>query len=86
MNITIFDKYNITSDNLQYIVSTQKKSDKSGKEYSGNYKYCTTLRSALLEIREQEARNNRCKTLDGYIKHLNKIDKELKALLDKNFK
>lgn len=58
MNLTIFDKYHVTTDSFQYIVTEMKGSRKNVKTYF------TSLTGVLNSIQEREIMNSRARNLD----------------------
>lgn len=94
MNISIWnDKYMIRSDRRQYklVEIKQKVTDEDGDAesvaqnddgtYEVNVGYFPTLKYLFLALAEREGRINRCTTLDGYIKHIEKVNKQLEETL-----
>lgn len=97
MNIKVWDdKYVITSDKLCYtlkeIKTKQSKDDEEGSlevqaNKDGTYEtaiaYHDTVAGCFRTIVEREGRQNKCTTLDGYIKHLNSVSDKLETNLKK---
>lgn len=91
MNIKIWDgKYAIRSDKYQYrLVELRQKGE---DEVSDNTEtedvqeisvgYYPTLRYLLKSLAEMEGRQNRCTTMEGYIKHIEKINARLEEILE----
>lgn len=97
MNVKVWDdKYVIKDDTHCYILKELKtKQPKDGEEIDekvvanddGTYEitvgYPSTVAHAFSIIVEREGRNNRCTTMDGYIRHLKEIDAKLEENLRK---
>ena len=90
MRIPVFDgKYIISSDSLCYKVSlVTEKNDKDEdvvETEEGVFErvisYPTTISGCIRYIVEREGRVNKCRTLSGYIKHLDEINKKLEETL-----
>ena len=97
MNIKIFhDKYIIRDDPYCYkLIELRPKSskredrpeDEEVVETDGDYSeatvgYYSTLSYLIEDLMEREKRNNRCTTLDGFAKHLEKINKEAETIVE----
>ncbi|MGF6374993.1 hypothetical protein M2140_000027 [Clostridiales Family XIII bacterium PM5-7] len=97
MNIKIWDdKYVIKSDAYNYFlreIKTKQPKDDDGGTVSevdvnddGTYEVtvanCDTVSRCLIKLVELEGRKNRCGTLEGYIKHLEKIEDKLNKTLE----
>ena len=97
MNIKVWDnKYVITSDKLCYtlkeIKTKQSKDDEDNSlevqaNNDGTYEtaiaYHDTVAGCFRTIVEREGRQNKCTTLDGYIKHLKSVSDKLEENLKK---
>lgn len=94
MNIKIWDdKYAIRSDKYQYklIELKQKAGDEAEDEieqtedgiYEVTVGYYPTLRHLFKSLVETEGRQNRCTTMEGYIRHIEKINIQLEETLEK---
>lgn len=93
MNIKIWDdRYAIKSDSRQYkLIEIKEKlsGDEAGDETDinedGTYEiilgYYSSLTSVFKSIVEREGRLNKCTTLEGYVKHIEKINKKLEENL-----
>ena len=92
MNIKIWnDKYVIKSDPRQYklIEIKEKPSEEdaldTGVSEDGTYEviigYYNSMTSVFKSIVEREGRLNKCTTLEGYVKHIEKINKKLEENL-----
>lgn len=95
MDIKVWDdKYIIRSDKRQYklfeikqritdeednLEATEQNDDGT---YAVNVGYFPTLKYLFTAIAEREGRSNRCTTMEGYIKHLEKINKQLEKTLE----
>ena len=79
MNIRIYhDKYIIRDDPYCYrLIELRSKNAK--KEDVPDY---STLAHLIEDLMEREKRNNRCTTLDGFAKHLEKINKEAAEIIN----
>ena len=88
MNIKIWDdKYVIKSDSRQYrlIEITEKAPDEDGGDvqtnedgtYEVNIGYYSTMAALFKGLVEREGRLNKCTTLEGYVKHIEKINQKL---------
>lgn len=98
MNIKVFhDKYIIREDPYCYRLielrpKNAKKEDVPDDEEvvetsDGEFNevvvgYYSTLAYLIESLMEREKRNNRCTTLEGFAKHLEKINKEAKDIID----
>lgn len=93
MNVKIWDgKYAIRSDKNQYrlVELRQKNGDGPvgdvGRSEDGmqeiNVGYYPTLRYLLKNLAEMEGRQNRCTTMEGYVKHIEKINDRLEEILE----
>lgn len=94
MNIKVWDgKYVIRSDKYQYklIELKQKAGDEAEDEieqtedgiYEVTIGYYPTLRYLFKSLVETEGRQNRCTTMEGYIRHIEKINAQLEETLEK---
>ena len=95
MNIRVWDdKYVIKSDNYCYTlreVKQKKASDDEALEAEENgdgtveitVAYLSNVAQCFATIVEREGRQNRCTTMDGYIKHLKAINDKLEDNLEK---
>lgn len=94
MNIKVWDgKYIIKSDAYCYILKEIKKKQPKDDEVpqeivengDGTYEvtiaYPTTVANCFKYIVEAEGRANRCTTIEGYVKHLEKINAKLEENL-----
>lgn len=95
MNIKVWDdKYVIKSDAYCYVLKEIKKKqpkddEETGQEVvengDGTYEitiaYPSTVANCFRYIVEAEGRDNRCTTLEGYVKHLEKINAKLEENL-----
>lgn len=87
------DKYVIKSDAYCYILAEIKTKAKQEDDedavqnedgtYEVNIAYTNSFAGCYRTIIEREGRKNKCTTLDGYIKHLEKIYNKLEEDLDK---
>ena len=89
MNIKIWDgKYAIRSDKYQYrlVELRQKEADEVSDEAEDvqeiSVGYYPTLRYLLKSLAEMEGRQNRCTTMEGYVKHIEKINARLEKILE----
>jgi hypothetical protein len=71
MNITIFDKYHVTSDAFQYIITEMKGKRKNVKTYH------TSLVGVLSAIQEREIMNSRARNLDQLLTEVKDIHNSL---------
>lgn len=97
MRIKVWDdKYVITSDaycyTLKQIRQKQPKGDDSDlgeveEGSDGTYEitiaYCNSVANCFKNIVDLEGRTNKCTTMDGYIKHLTKINEQLEENIEK---
>lgn len=95
MNIKVWDdKYIIKSDSYCYRVNEIKQKLESEEnldnvEESGNGEYEVTIgyvknvAQCFRLIAEREGRQNKCTTLNGYIKHLEEVNKKLEENIKK---
>jgi len=82
MNIRIWDdKYIIKSDARQYILLKVVESEEGGEETESAIAYCNSMAHVFKCLTEREGRLNKCTTLEGYVKHIEKINKKLEAIL-----
>lgn len=92
MRIKVWDdKYVITADKYCYNlreIKTKLKTDEMAETIAnedGTYEviiaYPTTLQGCLESILEREERVNKCTTIEGYIKHLEKIHAKFDEML-----
>ena len=92
MNSKIWDdKYVIKSDSRQYrlIEIKEKAPDEDGGDvqtnedgtYEVNIGYYSTMAALFKGLVEREGRLNKCTTLEGYVKHIEKINKKLEENL-----
>lgn len=97
MNIKVFhDKYIIRDDPYCYkLIELRPKNakkedapeDEEIVETDGDYSeatvgYYSTLSYLIEDLMDREKRNNRCTTLEGFAKHLEKINKEAEAIVE----
>lgn len=95
MNIKVWDdKYVIKSDNYCYTLR-EVKQKKAGEDdeldteetadgtVEVTVAYLSNVAQCFATIVEREGRNNRCTTMDGYIKHLKTINDKLEDNLEK---
>ena len=78
------NKYAIKSDNYCYkLVEIKTKTNEDGttEEYESDFKWCTNVGNCFRNIVEIEGRKNQCTTMEGYIKHLEKINNKLEENL-----
>lgn len=87
MNIRVWDnKYVIKSDAYSYkLAKVMIKTNEDGttEEYESDMKWCTNVGNCFRNIVELEGRKNQCTTLEGYIRHLEKINEKLEENLAK---
>ena len=92
MNIKIWDdRYIIRSDARQYRLieikekSPDEESDDVQADENGTYEvnigYYSSMASLFRGLVEREGRLNKCTTLEGYVKHIEKINKKLEENL-----
>lgn len=87
MKIKIWDnKYIIKSDSRQYkLIELKGKTDTENTEEKEDEGVCIayldSITSVFRVIVEREGRQNNCTTLNGYIKHLEKINNQLEKTL-----
>ena len=92
MNIKIWnDKYVIKSDARQYrLIEIKEKAPEEDDDnvqanengtYEVNIGYYSSMASVFRDIVEREGRLNKCTTLEGYVKHIEKINKMLEENL-----
>lgn len=94
MNIKVWDdKYVIKSDNYCYTLR-EVKQKKAGEDdeldaeetadgtIEVTVAYLSNVAQCFETIVEREGRQNRCTTMDGYIKHLKAINEKLEENLD----
>lgn len=92
MNIKIWDdRYIIRSDARQYrLIEIKEKapdeeSDDVQADENGTYEvnigYYSSMASLFRGLVEREGRLNKCTTLEGYVKHIEKINKKLEENL-----
>lgn len=81
MNIKIWDdKYRIRSDSYCYTLSEiMTKGD--GEQYDSTVGYFSNIEHVFKDIVEREGRANKCTTLNGYIKHIEDVNKKLEENL-----
>lgn len=90
MNIKVWDdKYTIRSDSNCYKIAEIKQKidnsdeDMAEKNSNGDYEitvgYVNNIAQCFRLIVEREGRLNKCTTLNGYIKHLEEINKKLET-------
>lgn len=87
MNVKIWDgKYAIKSDKNQYKLFALKEKEADAPEDSEEdgvvIGYYPTVRYLLEDLANVEQRSNRCTTMDGYIKHIEKVNVQLEKILD----
>lgn len=93
MNIKIWDdKYIIRADKYQYRLieikqkATEEELEDAKQTDDGTYEvivgYYPTLRYLFQNLVEIEGRQNRCATMEGYIKHIEKINAQLENILN----
>lgn len=89
MNIKIWDgKYAIRSDKYQYrLVELRQKgedevSDEAEDVQEISVGYYPTLGYLLKSLAEMEGRQNRCTTMEGYVKHIEKVNAKLEGILE----
>ena len=87
MHIKVWDdKYVIKSDAYCYKLAklgTKENEDGTTEEVEYDFKYCTNVGNCFRNIVEIEGRKNQCTTLEGYIRHLEKINEKLEENLAK---
>lgn len=94
MNVKIWDgKYLIRSDKYEYrlIELKQKAGDETTEDieqteegiYEVTVGHYPTLRYLFKSLVEMEGRQNRCTTMEGYIRHVEKINAQLEETLEK---
>lgn len=96
MNVKVWDdRYVIKSDSYCYILKEIKKRQPKDEIESGDQEvvenndgtyevtigYPSTIAGCFRKIIELESRNNRCTTLEGYIKHIEKVNQKLEESL-----
>lgn len=87
MKIKIDDKYQITSDSMQYILQEKKQSkndEREVKEYYVNAGYYGTFASALKNYKELQIRNSDVTTIDELMKFIKELDDKIEKLLGGN--
>ncbi|MCF6466376.1 DUF5405 family protein [Clostridium sp. Cult2] len=87
MKIQIDNKYQITSDSMQYILQEKKKGkDKDGeiKEYKVNVGYYGKIYNALQGYKELQIRNSNVETIDELMQLIRSLDKKIERLLGGN--
>lgn len=83
MNIKIWDdKYRIRSDSYCYTLSEIAVKD-DGEQYDSTIGYFSNIEHVFRDIVEREGRINKCTTLNGYIKHIEAVNKTLEENLAK---
>ena len=83
MNIKIWDdKYRIRSDSYCYTLSEITVKD-GGEESDSTVGYFSNIEHVFKDIVEREGRMNKCTTLNGYIKHIEAVNKMLEENLAK---
>ena len=87
MNVKIWDdKYLIKSDKYQY--SLYKKPDSEDAEedrdnpYSVTVGHYPTIKFLFEDLAATEGRLNKCTTLNGYVKHIEKVNNKLYEVLE----
>jgi len=83
MNIKIWDdKYAIKSDARCYrLVELKENGEDPDNEEGFTIGYYSTIAALFKNLAEREERFNKCTTLDGYIKHIEKVNKKLEENL-----
>lgn len=82
MNIKIWDdKYRVKSDSYCYTLSEIGTREASGEQYETTIGYFSRIEHVFKEITEREGRLNKCTSLNGYIKHLEEVNKKLEENL-----
>lgn len=84
MNIKIWDdKYLIKSDSRCYKLLEVKESEKDNEtdETENVIGYYSTINHLFKGLAEREGRLNKCTTMEGYIRHLEKVNKKLEENL-----
>lgn len=82
MNIKIWDdKYRVKSDSYCYTLSEIGTREASGEQYEITIGYFSRIEHIFKEIAEREGRLNKCTSLNGYIKHLEEVNKKLEENL-----
>lgn len=87
MKIKIDDKYQITSDSMQYILQEKKqtkKDDVEVKDYEVNLGYYSTITNALQGYKELQIRNSDVTTIDELMKLIKDLDDKIETLLGGN--
>ena len=87
MKIQIDNKYQITSDSMQYILQEKKRTkDKDGemKEYEVNVGYYGTISMALKGYKELQIRNSDVLTVNELVKQIRELDEKIERLLGGN--
>ncbi|MBU5424982.1 DUF5405 family protein [Tissierella pigra] len=87
MKIQIDDKYQITSDSMNYILQ-EKREVKEGKD-KGEVRevtlgYYGTITNALQGYKETQIRNSDVTTIDELMKLIKDLDKKIETLLGGN--
>lgn len=81
MNIKIWDdKYRVKSDSYCYILS-EIMTKEDGTQYDATVGYFSNIGHIFKDIAEREGRDNKCTTLNGYIKHIEEVNKKLEENL-----
>lgn len=87
IDIDIMDtKYTIKADKRQYIL--YRVAEKTNKETGETEEalvdamYYPHIEFLLEDLMEMEKRKNNCRTLEGYAKHIKKINKEIQPILE----
>lgn len=83
MNIKIWDdKYAIKSDSKCYRLIELKEGDEDIENEEGStVGYFSTMSGLFRGVVEREGRLNKCSTLEGYVRHIEKVNKKLEENL-----
>lgn len=87
MELQINNKYQITSDSMQYILQEKKtirEGDKKGDKYWVNVGYYGKIYNALQDYKELRIRNSDVMTVDELMKLIRELDEKIERLLGGN--
>lgn len=87
MKIQIDNKYQISSDSMNYILQEKKQTvsnEGEEKSYVVNVGYYSTITNALQGYKELQIRNSDVTTIDELMKLIKELDKKIETLLGGN--
>ena len=89
MELAVFNKYLIKSDNIQYVLYRKRKNNKDNirdglkKKQFFPPTYHSTFLGVLRKIKEYEILNSRVKTIEELAQEIKKIDLRIKEIQEK---